>query len=63
MHVSLVIVDGMIDLPRTRAMMGDAPDDRFLKPAAIADAVYHLAHQDPSAWTFQLDLRPHTEEW
>jgi NAD(P)-dependent dehydrogenase (short-subunit alcohol dehydrogenase family) len=62
-HVAYVIVDGVIDLPRTRAFLSDRPDDFFLKPDAIADTVYHLAHQDRSAWTFEIDLRPFGEKW
>lgn len=62
-HVALIIVDGMIDLERTRARMPDAPDEKFLRPDAIADAAWYLAEQDPSAWTFELDLRPHVERW
>jgi hypothetical protein len=58
-HVGIVIVDGVIDLARTRARMPDKPDDFFLKPAEIAEAVHFLAHQDRSAWTFELDLRPY----
>jgi hypothetical protein len=42
------------------------PDDRqaarlLPKPAEIAEAVYFLAHQGRSAWTFELDLRPFGE--
>ena len=62
-HVSLVIVDGMIDLPRTRKMMPDAPPEKFLQPSAIADAVWQLTRQHPSAWTFELDVRPSLESW
>jgi hypothetical protein len=29
----------------------------------VYNAVLHLAHQDRSAWTFELDLRPFGEEW
>jgi hypothetical protein len=43
--------------------MPDKPDAFFLKPAAIAEAVHFLAHQDRSAWTFELDLRPFGERW
>jgi hypothetical protein len=25
--------------------------------------VYHVAHQDRSAWTFDVDLRPFGEKW
>ena len=62
-HVALVVIDGVIDIPRTRALLKDRPDEFFLKPDAIADSVYHLATQDRSAWTFELDLRPFGEKW
>ena len=62
-HVSYVIVDGVIDIPRTRKMLSDRPDEFFLKPSDIADAVWFLTQQDPSAWTFELDLRPFGEKW
>jgi NADP-dependent 3-hydroxy acid dehydrogenase YdfG len=62
-HVAYVVVDGVVDLARTRERMPDKPDDFFLAPAAIADAVHFLAHQPRSAWTFELDLRPFGERW
>jgi NAD(P)-dependent dehydrogenase (short-subunit alcohol dehydrogenase family) len=62
-HVAYVIVDGVIDMPVTRGFLADRPDDFFLKPGAIAETVYQLAHQDRSAWTFELDLRPFGEKW
>jgi NAD(P)-dependent dehydrogenase (short-subunit alcohol dehydrogenase family) len=62
-HVGYVIVDGVVDLPTTRTRMADKPDEFFLKPDRIAEAVHFLAHQDRSAWTFELDLRPFGERW
>ncbi len=62
-HVALVIIDGMVDLPRTREMAPDMKDEEFLQPAAIAESVWHLAHQPKSAWTHELDLRPHVESF
>ncbi len=62
-HVALVIIDGVIDIPRTRALLGDKPDNFFLQPTAIAESVYQLSLQHPSAWTFELDLRPSGERW
>ena len=38
-------------------------DEFFAKPAAIADTVYHVAHQDRSAWSFNVELRPYHEQW
>lgn len=62
-HVALIVIDGVIDIPRTREMMPDKPGDFFLKPAAIADTFYQISEQDQSAWTFEADLRPSGEAW
>jgi hypothetical protein len=44
-------------------MLSDRPDDFFLAPDAIAETFWQLAHQDRSAWTFELDVRPFGEKW
>jgi NAD(P)-dependent dehydrogenase (short-subunit alcohol dehydrogenase family) len=62
-HVSYVIIDGVIDIPRTRAMLKDRPDDFFLRADDIAEAVFFLTRQSQQAWTFELDLRPFGEKW
>lgn len=62
-HVALVIVDGVVDLARTRARMPGKPDAFFIKPAAVAETVFHLAEQDPSAWSFEVEARPFGETW
>jgi NAD(P)-dependent dehydrogenase (short-subunit alcohol dehydrogenase family) len=62
-HVAYVVVDGVIDMPTTRAFFTDRPDEFFLRPDAIADTYFHLAGQDRSAWTFEVDLRPFGEKW
>jgi NAD(P)-dependent dehydrogenase (short-subunit alcohol dehydrogenase family) len=62
-HVALVIIDGVIDMPQTRAFFPDKPDDFFLQPDAIAETFYSLSQQSSSAWTFETDLRPSTESW
>ena len=62
-HVSLVIIDGVIDLPGTREMLPDRADDFFLKPDHIAQSVFFLTQQPKSAWTFELDVRPFGEKW
>ena len=43
--------------------LADAPDDFFIKPAAIADEVWHVAHQDRCAWSFNVEIRPFRETW
>jgi len=62
-HVAYVVVDAVIDVPWTRRAFPDRPDEFFIQPAGIADAVHHVVHQERSAWTFQLDLRPFGESW
>lgn len=62
-HVSLIIVDGMVDLPRTRAMMKDKPDDVFIAPADLASTAFHLTEQPSSAWSFEVEARPFKESW
>jgi len=62
-HVSYVILDGVINLPRTRQMMPDRTDEFFLEPEQIAKTVFFLAQQLPQAWSFELDLRPFGEKW
>ena len=62
-HVSLIIVDGVVDLPRTRAMMKDKPDDFFIAPDDLADSAFHLTTQPRSAWSFEVEARPFRENW
>jgi hypothetical protein len=62
-HVAYVVIDAVIDVPWTRQVFADRPDADFAQPSAIAEAVHHVVHQDRSAWTFELDLRPFTENW
>jgi NAD(P)-dependent dehydrogenase (short-subunit alcohol dehydrogenase family) len=62
-HVAYINVDGGIDMPLLRELRPDAKDEDLLKPSAIADAFWYLAHQDPSAWTHELDVRPFKEKF
>ncbi len=62
-HVGYVNVDGGIDMPLLRKFRPDAKDEELLNPAAIAEAFWYLAHQDRSAWTHELDVRPFTEKF
>ena len=62
-HVALVVVDGVVDLARTRARMPDKPDSFFIKPEGVAETVFQLVAQDPSAWSFEVEARPFGETW
>lgn len=62
-HVALIILDGVVDLPRTREVMKDKSDDFFIKPSGVADLASMLVRQDRSAWTFEAEARPFGETW
>jgi NAD(P)-dependent dehydrogenase (short-subunit alcohol dehydrogenase family) len=62
-HVAYVLIDAVIDLEWTRKRFPDAPDEFFIKPAAIADEIWHVVHQDRSAWSFNVEVRPFRETW
>jgi len=62
-HVAHVVIDGMIDIPQTRAMFPDKKDEQMLSPDAIADTYWHLHLQHPTAWTQEVDLRPAVEKF
>ncbi len=62
-HVSYLVLDGVVDLETTMERMPDKPREHFLSADGVADAAYSLATQDRQAWTFELDLRPYCESW
>lgn len=62
-HVAHVVIDGQIDTPRVRGMVGEREAHTMLHPDAIAEAYWNLHRQDPTAWTLELDLRPAVESF
>jgi len=62
-HVALVIVDGVVDLERTRKTMPDKPDTFFVNPDDVAATAFWLSQQPRSAWAFEIEARPFGETW
>lgn len=75
-HVGYVTIDAPIDVTWLGESDGERPkwlvppedwpwsrEDFFAKPSAIADEVYHVAHQHHSAWAFETTIRPFAEKW
>ena len=62
-HVAWINVDGIIDIPRTRERFPRLQDEDLLKPEAIAETYWHLAHQDRSAWSLEIEVRPFKEKF
>jgi NAD(P)-dependent dehydrogenase (short-subunit alcohol dehydrogenase family) len=60
-HVAHIVVDGVI---RELEVGGEEQAaEPLMNPAAIAEAYWSLAKQDRSAWSLELDLRPHREKF
>lgn len=62
-HVAYMVIDAVIDSPRQRERFPGRPDDFYIKPAAIAEECFHVAHQERSAWSFLVEIRPFGETW
>ena len=73
-HVGYITIDAAIDAPWIATALGVvgakppedwqyAPEDYYAHPDAIAEEVFHIAHQHPSTWSFDHVIRPFTEQW
>jgi NAD(P)-dependent dehydrogenase (short-subunit alcohol dehydrogenase family) len=62
-HVSLIVLDGVVDLPRSRQFFKDKPDSFFVKPDDVATVAVQLTEQPRSAWSFEVEARPFGESW
>lgn len=72
-HVAHIVVDGAVDAPDTLGkLLGPErfqalreqkglEHDGLILPAEVANTYYYLAHQHRSAWTFELDVRAHSD--
>ena len=66
-HVAHIIVDAVIDVPRSGEMMPDRTAakgaDGLIDAKSIAQTYVWLHKQPRDSWTFELDLRPAIEPW
>jgi len=61
-HVSHAIIDGVIDIERTKEYKFEHPDAK-ISPQAIADSYWYLHTQPRTCFTNELDIRPYIEKW
>ncbi|TVY78296.1 Glucose 1-dehydrogenase [Lachnellula suecica] len=63
-HVAHAIIDGRIDVPdATHYPRNDETPEGTISPYAIAESYWYLHTQHKSAFTQELDLRPHVEKF
>ncbi len=62
-HVAIVIIDGIVDMPGARQHIPDRPAEAFVSPAALAETVHALSSQDRQGWSFEVEVRPFLESW
>jgi NAD(P)-dependent dehydrogenase (short-subunit alcohol dehydrogenase family) len=60
-HIAHIVVDGVIQENELEAEVQTT--EPLMNPAAIAEAYWGLVRQDRSAWSLELDLRPHREKF
>jgi NAD(P)-dependent dehydrogenase (short-subunit alcohol dehydrogenase family) len=61
-HVAHVVIDGGIASSYAKTAE-DRASERFLDPDAIAQEYLHLHRQQRSAWSWEIELRPYTENF
>jgi len=61
-HVNHAIIDGVIDIERTKEWKFEHEDAK-IKPEAIADAYWYLHTQPRTCFTNEIDIRPYVEKW
>ncbi len=65
LHVAHVLIDGGVNGDRLRqalpGMVEQRGEDGLLAVDAIAETYWHLHQQTRTAWTQEIDLRPHKE--
>lgn len=63
-HVVHVRLDCDLDMPLMQELYGDRYDPAILANTDDVAEAYWWAHQQPkSAWSNEIELRPHTENW
>jgi len=63
-HVAHVVIDGQIGAAQERSAPRPEPAaPSSLDPDALADAYWQLHRQDPSTWSFEIDVRPAAEKF
>ncbi|WP_416914170.1 SDR family NAD(P)-dependent oxidoreductase [Seohaeicola sp.] len=69
-HVAHLVIDAAVDTQWVRELVeaaegpeGLSDPERFMRPAAVAEAYWAIYNQQRDAWTFETQIRPFKERW
>jgi NAD(P)-dependent dehydrogenase (short-subunit alcohol dehydrogenase family) len=62
-HVALLIVDGIIDSPKTAGLTAGRDPDSLVRQSDVARAVYYLASQEAHGFTHELVITAAGDRW
>ncbi len=62
-HVAHAIIDGVIDIPRTKDWLKDQPPEAKIGADDIAESYWNLHTQSKRCFTNEIDIRPMLEKW
>lgn len=62
-HVAHAVIDGVIDIPKTKAWLKNVPFEGKLGAEDIAEAYWGLHVQGRRGWANEIDLRPMLEKF
>ncbi|KXS96330.1 hypothetical protein AC578_9369 [Pseudocercospora eumusae] len=62
-HVAHAIIDGVIDIPRTKEWLKDMPPEAKIGADDIAESYWNLHTQSKRCFTNEIDIRPMLEKW
>lgn len=62
-HVAHAIIDGVIDIPKTKEWLKDLPAEAKIGADDIAESYWNLHVQSKRCFTNEIDIRPMLEKW
>lgn len=62
-HVAHAVIDGVIDIPRTKDWLKDMPAEAKISAEDIAESYWNLHTQGRRCFTNEIDIRPMLEKW
>jgi len=62
-HVAHAVIDGVIDIARTKEWLKDMPPEAKIGADDIAETYWNLHLQSKRCFTNEIDIRPMLEKW